>query len=238
MEQTDSSPMIQINGRHLAAVPTSQNSNDAQLSPFDRLPTEIRDMIFGYMIQNTLETDLLQYVEFPGYHSTLMRRHLLTSPWVVLNEKLCAEYLQMLLGKIELTGHLGKEGAVFHDCLGNINQRLLISMANVGSPRDAVYPHIKGICLSTGPSVFFRNLGSTLKFRYIWINRLIVRPLEQLRRHHDEHKIPVSKISIHLDHGSPFAAIERDLYDNGIAQRRGDLRESKLGQRPSTNLGS
>lgn len=190
MEQTDSSPMVQINKRHTAAVPTSQKPHEAQLSPFDRLPTEIRDVIFGYMIQNTLETDLLQYVKLPAYYSILMRRHLVTSPWIVLNKKLCIEYLQILLREIELTGNLGKEGAVFHDCLRNINQRLLISMANVGSPRDAVYPQIKGICLSTGTSVFFRNLGSTLKFRYIWINRLIVRPLEQLERYHDEHKIP------------------------------------------------
>lgn len=96
--------MIQINERHLAAVPTSQKSNDAQLSPFDRLPTENRDMIFGYMIQNTLETDLLQYVEPPVYYSTLMRRHLGTSPWIVFNKKLCIEYLQILLKEIELTG--------------------------------------------------------------------------------------------------------------------------------------
>lgn len=99
-----------------------------------------------------------------------------------------------------------------------------MAMANVGSPQKAVYPYIKGICLRrrTETSVF-GTIGSTTRGRYTWINRLIVRSLEQLRRYHDEYKIPASKISIHLDYGSPIAAIERELYVSEVAQRRGEL---------------
>lgn len=42
------------------------------------------------------------------------------------------------------------------------------------------------------------------------------------------YKIPASKISIYLNHGSLYTAIERELFEKGVAQHPGDIWASTL----------
>jgi len=77
-----------------------------------KFPTEIRRMIFTYMIQDTTES----YMEPPDYGVGVLsnenqtqgldasnaRKHLTNSPWITLNKQYCAEYLQIFVKEAEL----------------------------------------------------------------------------------------------------------------------------------------
>lgn len=80
--------------------------------PFGRLPTEIRSIIFAYMIQDTIESHMKlseysncvfrhQY-QIQGLHASAATAHLTSSPWVTLNKQYCVEYLQVFVRNVEL----------------------------------------------------------------------------------------------------------------------------------------
>ncbi|CAD0096964.1 unnamed protein product [Aureobasidium mustum] len=144
----------------------------------DKLPREIRDMIFGYMILNSIRSYVRQRetpaykllcdppVRFPllGFHLVPIRSHLVTSPWVTLNKQYCVEYLKVFLEHVRIHDGITKPWVrgppeygsnerkpdILEGTLQLINHRFSVAAPHTGikAAKEALFPHIKGICFN------------------------------------------------------------------------------------------
>lgn len=88
-----------------SVIPITKMSTNAppRFDLLNNLPREIRDMIFGYMVQNTLN----RHVPQPnGFRIHTMRSHLITSPWFTPNKQHCVEYLKVFLRSAEMIAEI------------------------------------------------------------------------------------------------------------------------------------
>jgi hypothetical protein len=69
----------------------------------DKFPTEIRSMIFGHMIQDTIQQARPHEWKYDlVLDISQLKSHLNNSPWITLNKQYCAEYLRVFLKQVEL----------------------------------------------------------------------------------------------------------------------------------------
>jgi hypothetical protein len=208
----------------------------------DRFPTEIRDIIFGYMIQSTIES----HIRLPDYDVPCVLRneihtqglsvydaksHLTNSPWVALNKKYCAEYLQAFVRVVELRARFTTQCANLHlasrrtttephrltepkDVLELIAHRFNIAGPYVGidTSSKTLLSRIKSISLSFHywGSFFERGFGKTDRRQYPY-NDFLAYPLKLLRQYHEDYDIPANKLSIHISYGDPSWTVEACL---------------------------
>ncbi|KAG9744489.1 hypothetical protein KCU73_g8128, partial [Aureobasidium melanogenum] len=187
----------------------------------NNLPREIRDMIFGYMVQNTLN----RHVPQPnGFRIHTMRSHLITSPWFTLNKQHCVEYLKVFLRSAEMVAEIrdpwvktcqqdidfAPNPIQLEDSLQLINRRFAIAARDTGTkaPREALFPYTKGICFS------FYYYGDFFKIGFgKWDSRkypskdCFVKPAKELRRYYGEFNIPSGRLSIYIWYGDPSESI-------------------------------
>ncbi|KAG9842390.1 hypothetical protein KCU98_g8240, partial [Aureobasidium melanogenum] len=191
----------------------------------DRLPPEIRGMIFAFMVQNTIQTDFRkrQWNSAPELEISDVKSHLISSAWVTLNKQYCIEYLKAFLREVELEGQITRSGkgslgsdiTELRDCLKLIKHRLEIA----GRPQvedEALFPYIKGICLGYyfGLSIFERGFGKTeRRHRYFPAQYCFVKPVQQLRRYHEQYNIPSDKLSILVNYGDPTWTIQAFVHE-------------------------
>ena len=94
----------------------------------DKFPREIRDIVFGYMVQDTIASHLRPFNcdtpvwtrnEFhtDGFDTPDAKAHLTNSPLVTLNKQYCTEYLEAFVREVELRAYFRRhwEGG----CLGS-----------------------------------------------------------------------------------------------------------------------
>jgi hypothetical protein len=98
----------------------------------DELPTEVRDMIFGYMIENTIEShyqpirhDLPWWTRNDSHTEGLdtinAKEYLSTSPFVKFDRQYCAEYLEIFVRNVELRAYFDRQWA--GGCSGLVGRR-------------------------------------------------------------------------------------------------------------------
>ncbi|KAG9590338.1 hypothetical protein KCU77_g7390, partial [Aureobasidium melanogenum] len=108
-----------------------------RLDYLDRLPPEIRGMIFALMVQNTIQTNLRKRQRglSPGLEISDVKSHLISSSWATLNKQYCIEYLKVLLREVKIQGQITKLGkrslgndiTELRDCLKLVKHRLEIA---------------------------------------------------------------------------------------------------------------
>jgi hypothetical protein len=209
-----------------------------------KFPTEIRSMIFGYMIQNYIESQ----IELPDYglphayrndfHTLGLsaygaKEHLTKSPWITLNKQYCAEYLQAFVREVELTARFSciytrhfsesdKGRWLVQDVLPLITSRFNIAgpHAGIDTSSKALISRIKGICFSYHyyGSFFARGFSRT-ELRRFPDKGFLTKPLKLLRQYHEDYNIPANKLSIHISYGDPawnILACLRELERNTL----------------------
>lgn len=167
--------------------------------------------------------------EFPplGFAVWNMRQHLMTSPWATINTQYCIEYLNVLLEEIEIheeipdpwtdrpqfcreSGQMLVIHSILEDTLQFINNRFGIAAIHTGikAPKEALFPYIRGICLSCNYSgTFFERGFGKAERRHFPTQNCFVKPVEVLRRCHEEYNIPSNKLSMDIWYGDPSWSI-------------------------------
>jgi hypothetical protein len=216
-----------------SSITTTMSENTPPTFDFlDKFPTEIRDMIFEYMIQNTIES----YKQQPCYTFPLVacnqintqgisvidaKSHLIRSPWITLNKQYCAEYLQVFVREVELTARFTSQltrprfGIIRtephrltepKDVLQLITHRFNLAgpYAGIDTRSQTLLSRIKSVCLSYHywGSFFERGFGRTDR-RDFPIDDFLTSPLKILRQCHEHYKIPAEKLSIQISYGDP-----------------------------------
>lgn len=183
----------------------------------DQLLTEIRSRIFGYMVQDTIQSQHQKWKHNLVLDLWGVKSHLNTSLWITLNKQYCAEYLRVFLKQVELRAdirHLGwrnavkaNEPSVLENCLKIIDHRLKISgpQVNFKESNKALGTYMRGICLTHDSTLLMAGYNWS-QYMYRNVEENIAKPLKQLRRHSEEDKIPGNKVSIHIPYGDPDAA--------------------------------
>lgn len=194
----------------------------------NQLPCEIREIIFGFMIRNTLEP--YEQTETPKPHTLgdpsdgfpllrfdafAIRVHLDTSPWVILNKQYCVGYLKVFLEEVEIhvripdpcldsseqhTGSVQK--SIDETLLQLIDKRFSIaasSQPDTRVPQESLFPHSKGICFNYhyDYTLFERGFGKR-EHRRFPPEDCLIKPVELLRRYHEEYDIPADRLSIEI----------------------------------------
>ncbi|KAH0013029.1 hypothetical protein KCU78_g9392, partial [Aureobasidium melanogenum] len=196
-----------------------------RLDYLDRLPPETRGMIFALMVQNTIQTNLRKRQRglSPELEISDVKSHLISSSWATLNKQYCIEYLKVLLREVKIQGQITKLGkrslgndiTELRDCLKLVKHRLEIA----GRPQtedEALFPYIKGICLGYyfGLSIFDRGFGKTeRRRRHFPAKYCFVKPLQQLRRYHEQYNIPSEKLPILFNYGDPTWTIQAFVHE-------------------------
>jgi hypothetical protein len=196
----------------------------------DKLPIEIRSMIFGYLIRNTIRSLRSRHHQGWEYSHVLdiakVRAHLRSSPWITLNKQYRAEYLRVFIKQAELRVDITIRGQeirqsrkepseliMLEDCLRIISRRSNVSdfQDDLKEPCKTLHAYLQGISPSHH-SVQFEHGYGWAQQRYPSIEATIKQPLNQLRRIHEEFTIPANKISIHISYGSPNTAFSALAY--------------------------
>jgi hypothetical protein len=204
----------------------------------DKFPTEIRDMIFGYMVHNAIESHKQQSchgiplvarneINTQGLSVDDAKSHLISSPWITLNKKYCAEYLQVFVREVNLTARFKSywtRPQLGHTCgitmphrwtepkvvLQLITHRFNLAgpYAGIDTRSQTLLSHIKSVCLSYRYwcSFFERGFGRT-DDRQFPIDDFLTSPLKALRQCHEHYKIPAERLSIHISYGDPSLTI-------------------------------
>lgn len=224
------------------------NANTSHiLEPFGRLPSEIRSMIFAYVIQDTIETYLepsdystcVLRNEFQtrGFDTGAARAHLMESPWVTLNKQYCAEYLEVFVREAELTTRYPSQWRVTSagdsngvaqstelDGPGNVLQ-LIISRfdiaapyAGIGTSSQKLLSRIRGICFSYQyPGAYFQHGYGTIERPQYPHEDCLEAPLRLLRQYHENYNIPSNRLSVEISYGEPSSAFAACLGNLGRA---------------------
>jgi hypothetical protein len=178
------------------------------------------------MIRNTIES----HIKLPDYSGPIFWRnqfhteglnaqnasaHLINSPWVTLNQQYCAEYLQAFVREVELRERFvclypARPGITrvtdIKDSLQLITSRYDIAglYTDIDTLSRMLLSRIKRICLSyhCENSFFQRGFGKTDR-RVFPHKDFLTRPLEALRRYHNDYNIPSNMLSIHISYGDP-----------------------------------
>jgi hypothetical protein len=196
------------------------------------------------MIRNTIES----HIKLPDYSGPIFWRnqfhteglnaqnasaHLINSPWVTLNQQYCAEYLQAFVREVELRERFvclypARPGITrvtdIKDSLQLITSRYDIAglYTDIDTLSRMLLSRIKGICLSYHyENTFFqRGFGKTDR-RVFPHKDFLTRPLEALRRYHNDYNIPSNKLSIYISYGDPSWTILTCLekLDKGFPHR-------------------
>jgi hypothetical protein len=196
----------------------------------DEYPNEIRSMIFGYMIQNTIESQ----IELPDYGLPHMYRnefhtlgfsaygakeHLTSSPWITLNKQYCAECLQVFVREVELRirftdrrarrparnpgRHRANEPK---ESLQPIAHRFGIAGPHAGikTSGKTLLSRLRGICFTHcyQGSVFEHERRHTERLRYP-DKDFLTRPLRLLKQYNKDYDIPSDRLSVHINYGGP-----------------------------------
>jgi hypothetical protein len=209
--------------------------------PMNKLPTEIRSMIFAYMIQDLIVSHmepppgssvnvLSDEFQAQGLDTGTARTHLISSPWL-LNKQYCAEYLQVFVAQTELrtrftsrwrtinTKHLERvtqllELAELRKVLGLITHRFNIAgpYAGIETSSKLLLSRIKGICFSYHyHGSYFLRGDVNPESRRLPRNDFLTSPLRLLRYYHENYNIPSNRLSIHISYGEPSQAILKCL---------------------------
>ncbi|KAG9567103.1 hypothetical protein KCU71_g3386, partial [Aureobasidium melanogenum] len=199
----------------------------------NQLPCEIREIIFGFMIRDTLEPYEQKETPRPhtlgdpsdgfplvGFDAFAMIAHLDTSPWVTLNKQYCVEYLKVLLKEVEIhvripnpcldsseqhTGSVQKR--IDGILLQSIDKRFSIaasSQAGTESPKKSLWLHSKGVCsIYYYEYTFFERGFGKKEHRHFPPEDHLIKPVKLLRRCHEKYNIPADKLSIEIWYGDP-----------------------------------
>jgi hypothetical protein len=189
-------------------------------------------MIFAFIVQNTIQTDFrkprYRYSGSPEIDISEVKSHLLRSSWVTLNKQCCIEYLKVFLRGIELEGQISISGkrtlgsgiTELRDCLKLIKHRLEVAgCSRTGD--ETLFPYIKGVSLGYhfGLSIFDRGFGKTeRRHRYFPAKYCFVKPVQQLRRYHEQYNIPSDELSILVNYGDPTWTIRAFVHEQEGSQ--------------------
>ena len=200
---------------HPSTINMSANTPSA-FNLLGKFPTEIRRMIFAYMVQDIIKSEHQRWKHNLVLGIAQLKSHLMNSPWI-LDKQYCAEYLRVFLKQVELRADITCEGFthVMHqtqmseveDCLNIINLCLkrCDNQIDIKNPNDRYGTYMKGVCLSHDSTLYVTGYNMTQDSpRYI--ENSIKRPIKQLRRLYENFNIPADKISIHISYGDPNAA--------------------------------
>jgi len=213
--------------------PFSPSSFDmsANIPPtFDRLgnfPTEIRRIIFGYMIRNTIKSHLKppgnsicsiqDDFQSQSLDTGAVRAHLITSPWVTLNKQYCAEYLEIFVREVELRTCFTRPRRAIEPLelreprkvLQLISHRFSIAGPHAGIEISSkkLLSRINGICFSYQyPGLYFKRGFGTEERRQYPHKDFLKAPLRLLRQYHEDSNIPSNRLSIEISYGDPSCA--------------------------------
>lgn len=184
-----------------------------------KLPQEMRYMVFEYVIQETPDSEFLGQAYRNSKSYSVLKRHLLNAPCLALNKQYCAEYLAVLLGSLEL-GLGAQDPETLDHCLHIIT--LLFKIAGV---EEKLHDHIRGICLYRHTHNCYRRRNGLTNVAEMHDENSSLSdhtsPLmspslfKQLYRIHSLYRIPANTISILLDYGNPFHVFARfDVYQS------------------------
>ncbi|KAH0286292.1 hypothetical protein M436DRAFT_68020 [Aureobasidium namibiae CBS 147.97] len=209
--------------------------------PFGRLPSEIRSMIFSYMVRNTIKSHLKPHdnkiciIQDESQSQSLdtgaARAHLITSPWVTLNKQYCAEYLEVFVREAELRTcfssqrraspprHSNSATYPLELCEPEKVLRLISHRFNIAGPHAGIetsskklMSRINGVCFSyQWPGLYFRRGFGTIERRQYPDRDFLKAPLRLQRQYHEDSNIPSNRLSIEINYGDPSSAFLKCL---------------------------
>lgn len=192
----------------------------------DKFPREIRDIIFGYMVQNTIESyrrpinhdapvSTRNDFRMDGLDTSDAQTHLISSPWVTLNKQYCAEYLQVFVREGELRRRFtspyrrftkSQQLAELIRVLQLVTQRFDIASrsADIEKSSKTLVSRIKRICFSYyyRGSYFETGFGKPERREYPRDGFLQI-PLASLRQLREDYDIPSNRLFININYGDP-----------------------------------
>ncbi|KAH0031409.1 hypothetical protein KCU78_g2823, partial [Aureobasidium melanogenum] len=201
---------------------TSQPSMAAlsTTNSIQRLPREIRDLVFECVIQAIPDRGYLSQPQRNNKSYSALRRHLLTAPCLALNKQFCAEYLIVLLKSLD-PGIRTEDPETLEDCLFIISLYFKITSTD---QKETWTQHVKPITLyrTTYTSYIRRNNlvpqphfvqteKETLlsKFQKPVLAESILQHLCHLLC---TYNIPSTKLSLILDYGDALLVLKRLIH--------------------------
>ncbi|KAH0371889.1 hypothetical protein KCU65_g1591, partial [Aureobasidium melanogenum] len=176
-----------------------------------RLPREIRDLVFEFAIQDYPDSEFLGEPQRNNKNYSVLKHHLLNAPCLTLNKQYCTEYLTVLLRNLE-SGVGAQDAGTLDHCLRLIDLLFTI-VGDIEHTRERLCNHIKGISIHQHTHGRYRqrdgvdDVNEMQEHVHLELadptRTLVPLPLEQLYRLHQHYHIPVDKISINLDYGNP-----------------------------------